>query len=124
MDRREFLKGTAAAGGLIWASALQANQDSPSPLPTRPLGRTGVNVTVLALGGYTGMKELRSDQFDPVATGQCRDRRGDPVLRLGPVVRRRAIRAQLRRGARPSPQGGVPGGQDGPTDVRRRDARI
>ncbi len=65
MDRREFLKGTAAAGGLIWASALQANQDSPSPLPTRPLGRTGVNVTVLALGGYTGMKELRSDQFDP-----------------------------------------------------------
>ena len=26
MDRREFLKGTAAAGGLMWGSALQANQ--------------------------------------------------------------------------------------------------
>lgn len=66
MDRRQFLKGTAAIGGLAWASALQAGKVSPSPLPTRPLGRTGVNVTVLALGGYTGMKELRSDTFDPV----------------------------------------------------------
>jgi aryl-alcohol dehydrogenase-like predicted oxidoreductase len=66
MDRREFLKGTAAVGGLVWTTALRANQDSPPALPTRPLGRTGVNVTVLALGGYTGMKEPRSDKFDPV----------------------------------------------------------
>ncbi len=66
MDRREFLKGTAAVGGLAWTSSLRAGQDSPPSLPTRPLGRTGVNVTVLALGGYTGMKEPRSDEFDPV----------------------------------------------------------
>ena len=65
MDRREFLKGAAVAGGLAWASPLQAAEDNP-PLPTRPLGRTGVKVTVLALGGYTGMKEPRSDKFDPV----------------------------------------------------------
>jgi aryl-alcohol dehydrogenase-like predicted oxidoreductase len=32
----------------------------------RPLGKTGVNVTVLALGGYTGMKDPRSGTFDPV----------------------------------------------------------
>ena len=66
MDRREFLKGTAVAGGLAWASPLHAGEGNPPPLPTRPLGRTRVNVTVLALGGYTGMKEPRSDRFDPV----------------------------------------------------------
>ena len=66
MDRREFLKGTAAVGGLAWASALQGGEGNLTPLPTRPLGHTGVDVTVLALGGYTGMKEPRSDRFDPV----------------------------------------------------------
>lgn len=66
MDRREFLRGTAIAGGLAWASSLHAGDSRPPPLPTRPLGRTGVDVTVLALGGYTGMKEPRSDRFDPV----------------------------------------------------------
>ncbi len=66
MDRREFLKSMAVAGGLAWASPLQAAEGSPAPLSTRPLGRTGVKVTVLALGGYTGMKEPRSDKFDPV----------------------------------------------------------
>ena len=66
MDRRCFLKGAAVAGGLVWASPLRAAEDNPLPIPTRPLGRTGVNVTVLALGGYTGMKEPRSDKFDPV----------------------------------------------------------
>lgn len=66
MDRRKFLKGTAVAGGLAWASPLYAAEGASPPLPTRPLGRTGVSVTVLALGGYTGMKEPRSDRFDPV----------------------------------------------------------
>jgi aryl-alcohol dehydrogenase-like predicted oxidoreductase len=66
MDRREFLKGAAIAGGLAWASPLQAAEGNPPPLPTRPLGNTGERVTVLALGGYTGMKEPRSDEFDPV----------------------------------------------------------
>jgi aryl-alcohol dehydrogenase-like predicted oxidoreductase len=66
MDRREFLKSAAVAGGVAWASPLQAAEGNPPPLPTRPLGRTGAGVTVLALGGYTGMKEPRSDRFDPV----------------------------------------------------------
>ena len=66
MDRRDFLRGVTVAGGLAWASRLEAAVDHWRPLPTRPLGRTGVEVTVLGLGGYTGMKEPRSDKFDPV----------------------------------------------------------
>lgn len=66
MDRRCFLKGVAVAGSLACGSRLGAAEESRRPLPTRPLGRTGVRVTALALGGYTGMKEPRSDTFDPV----------------------------------------------------------
>jgi aryl-alcohol dehydrogenase-like predicted oxidoreductase len=58
--------GVAATGGLAWSSQLKAAGENPPPLPTRPLGHTGVNVTALALGGFTGMKEPRSDKFDPV----------------------------------------------------------
>lgn len=66
MDRRCFLKCAAAAGGLAWTLPLRAAEGSAAALPTRPLGHTGVQVTVLALGGYTGMKEPRTDKFDPV----------------------------------------------------------
>lgn len=65
MDRRCFLAGAVAASGLGWSSRL-ISADDKRILPTRPLGKTGVRVTVLALGGYTGMKEPRSDKFDPV----------------------------------------------------------
>ena len=100
MDRRCFLKGTAVAGSLAWASPLSADERDSSPLPTRPLGSTGVKVTQLALGGYTGMKEPRSDKFDPVQLANAAIDCRDPVLRLRPVLRRRAVRAELRRGAR------------------------
>lgn len=66
MDRRSFITGTVAAGGLAWGSRRGAAAPGESSLPTRPLGKTGVTVTALALGGYTGMKELRTDKFDPV----------------------------------------------------------
>lgn len=66
MDRRCFLTGALAAGGLVWGSRLEAVAEDRRLLPTRPLGKTGDKVTVLALGGYTGMKETRSDKFDPV----------------------------------------------------------
>ncbi len=66
MDRREFLVGTVAASGLASTRSLWAAEAKPPTLPVRPLGRTGVEVTVLALGGYTGMKDPRSKEFDPV----------------------------------------------------------
>lgn len=66
MDRRQFLTGVAAAGGLGWAPCAGAAADRPLALPQRQLGRTGANVTILGLGGFTGMKEPRSAAFDPV----------------------------------------------------------
>ncbi len=67
MDRRQFLQGVAVAGGLACFSRGKAAAVDSPPLSTRRLGRTGVDVTVLGLGGFTGMKEPPSDQFDPVA---------------------------------------------------------
>ena len=52
-DRREFLQATAAAGVALGAAGLAgADQESGKGLPTRPLGKTGVNVSILCLGGW------------------------------------------------------------------------
>lgn len=55
-DRREFLAATAAAAGtLLAASAADAqtgDNGSRTGVPTRRLGRTGVNVSMLCLGGW------------------------------------------------------------------------
>ena len=67
MDRRYFLKGMAAAGGFTLAQSQRAEAVDVQSLPTRPLGKTGARVTVLALGGYTGMKEPRTGRFDQSA---------------------------------------------------------
>jgi predicted aldo/keto reductase-like oxidoreductase len=53
-SRREFLKTTGTAGlGLIAASALPESLGAQTAVqvPTRPFGRTGVNVAILSLGG-------------------------------------------------------------------------
>ena len=53
-SRRDFLKTTGAAGlGLLAASAVPPSlcaQDS-GRVPTRPFGKTGVNVAILSMGG-------------------------------------------------------------------------
>lgn len=59
-DRREFLKGGIAAsaalksavvGGVLAKAAAWASQPSATPIPKRPLGRTGYQPTILGLGG-------------------------------------------------------------------------
>lgn len=53
--RREFLGATTTAGvALSMADFSQAGDDEGTRrgLPTRPLGRTGVNVSILCLGGW------------------------------------------------------------------------
>lgn len=66
MERRQFLTGLAAVGGLLWSPDAPAAAGELRSFPKRPLGRTGVEVTVLGLGGFTGMKEVRSEKFDPL----------------------------------------------------------
>jgi aryl-alcohol dehydrogenase-like predicted oxidoreductase len=51
--RREFLQTTAAAGAAtLLASAAEGQDANRTGVPTRPLGRTGVNVSMLCLGGW------------------------------------------------------------------------
>jgi aryl-alcohol dehydrogenase-like predicted oxidoreductase len=54
-SRREFLHSSLAAGaalGLAAAGASAADEGAARGLPTRPLGKTGVRVSVLCLGGW------------------------------------------------------------------------
>ncbi len=69
MDRREFLSAITAAGGLACARSGLGAEDRASvaaqPIPKRPLGKTGVEVTVLGLGGVSGMSRKPTGEFDP-----------------------------------------------------------
>jgi aryl-alcohol dehydrogenase-like predicted oxidoreductase len=47
-DRREFLQTTAAAG----AALTLAGASAAAGVPTRPLGKTGVRVSIICLGGW------------------------------------------------------------------------
>jgi hypothetical protein len=74
MNRREFLKSLAvacAAGSQIPnLDAADGSSSQPKPnlsLPHRPLGKTGVMVSALALGGVIGMQLPPSPEHDPVA---------------------------------------------------------
>src|SRR5947208_10185152 len=52
-SRREFLQSSLAAGAAVGlAAATDAADAAKAGLPTRPLGRTGVRVSVVCLGGW------------------------------------------------------------------------
>jgi predicted aldo/keto reductase-like oxidoreductase len=63
--RREFLQ-TSVAAGLVLSlgeSLLAAQKDNGQGLPARPLGKTGVNVSILSLGGWhIGKAALEADE--------------------------------------------------------------
>jgi hypothetical protein len=73
MDRREFLGTVAAvvAGKAIGAQpALAAEspgrqESGKAALPSRALGKTGVRISALILGGVAGMKEPPTAKFHP-----------------------------------------------------------
>ena len=51
--RREFLQaGLAATAAAGLAGNAAGQDDAKNGLPTRPLGKTGVNVSILCLGGW------------------------------------------------------------------------
>ena len=73
LSRREFLKSFSAACAVTGPAAALAADDALSSiakvgakLPQRPLGKTGVQVSVLALGGVIGMQLPPSTDHDPV----------------------------------------------------------
>lgn len=73
MKRREFIKAaaiTAAVSGL--GSPVMGGEwkRRPGAMPRQVLGKTGVEVSVLALGGVIGMKLPPSETHDPVAIAE------------------------------------------------------
>jgi uncharacterized protein len=76
MERRDFLKCLGSAAVLGSATVLRAGEKTPAAvamplLPTRPLGKTGVNVSALALGGVVTMQRVPSKDFNPVALAEA-----------------------------------------------------
>jgi len=76
-SRREFIKATVAAGVGGLKSAALASDATPPPkdsarltIPRRPLGKTGVEVSILALGGVIGMQLPPSEDHDPAAIAE------------------------------------------------------
>ena len=50
-DRRDFVKGMVAAG-VVARFGNVAQAENPSGIPTRTLGHSGQQVSMLGLGGY------------------------------------------------------------------------
>ncbi|MHC4354159.1 MAG: aldo/keto reductase, partial [Planctomycetota bacterium] len=78
MNRREFMEAaaTVAAGAMYTQPVYGARSDRPaeseaSAMPKRILGNTGVNVSMLALGGVIGMQLPPSDDHDPAAIAEA-----------------------------------------------------
>jgi aryl-alcohol dehydrogenase-like predicted oxidoreductase len=76
MNRREFLKSMATACAVGSQSTSLVAADTPSAiqaglkLPRRLLGKTGVEVSALALGGVIGMQLPPSADHDPAALAE------------------------------------------------------
>jgi aryl-alcohol dehydrogenase-like predicted oxidoreductase len=69
-NRREFI-GTTAAGALA-TGALAANPGS-TPLPTRVLGKTGVRVSILAMGAGSRFLSYKEEDEALAAATKCLD---------------------------------------------------
>jgi hypothetical protein len=63
-NRREFLQaGLAATAAAALANVATGEDATAKGLPTRPLGKTGVNVSIICLGGWhIGCRPGRGDQ--------------------------------------------------------------
>jgi aryl-alcohol dehydrogenase-like predicted oxidoreductase len=78
MDRRKFLGSMAAivATGIGYKQSIRAGESNgpeeskEAVIPKRVLGKTGVNVSILALGGVIGMQLPPSKDHDPAAIAE------------------------------------------------------
>jgi uncharacterized protein len=76
MKRREFLKSISITSvGLPIVLSAQDRINEPAPgkisVPRRALGKTGVEVSALALGGVVGMQFAPGPDHDPVALAEA-----------------------------------------------------
>lgn len=77
MNRREFLKSVTAVCAVgtqtpaLVGIAASPSGETGSKLPRRPLGKTGVEVSALALGGVIGMQLPPSADHDPTALAEA-----------------------------------------------------
>lgn len=75
MKRREFIQTVVAVG--LGSRAMAAENQTPSMSPGKPgirrqlLGKTGVEVSILALGGVIGMQLPPSESHDPAAIAEA-----------------------------------------------------
>lgn len=60
VTRRDFLKltGAAAVGSIIFSTGPAAIAAEPTPVPTRPFGKTGIEVPILSFGGSLHLPQL------------------------------------------------------------------
>jgi hypothetical protein len=72
MKRREFIKAAAvtAVGGLTSCVSGARSARESKAMPKHALGSTGVEVSILALGGVIGMQLPPSGNHDPVAIAE------------------------------------------------------
>ncbi len=72
MKRREFIRAAAitAAVGLKSPVTGAQKQDGPKAMPHHVLGKAGVEVSILALGGVIGMQLPPTDKHDPTAIAE------------------------------------------------------
>jgi predicted aldo/keto reductase-like oxidoreductase len=95
-DRREFLKGVVAAGVIAKFGGM-AQAENSSGMPTRTLGRTGQQVSMLGLGGYHIGNPSEAEATKTVRTAadngitfmdNCWDYHdGDSEVRMGKALR-------------------------------------
>jgi uncharacterized protein len=77
VERRVFLQcvGSAATFGAARASDAEEKHAAvrvrQQPFPHHSLGRTGVKVSAMALGGVAGMQQPPSNDHDPVALAEA-----------------------------------------------------
>ena len=77
ISRRNFLKQSATAASLAGLAQLRADaaafQPPPGKMPMRVLGKTGVSVSMLALGGQSALTDYPDDELAAKFVNDCID---------------------------------------------------
>lgn len=76
VSRRNFLKQSAAGSSIAltpWAAGAAGFEPPAGKMPTRVLGKTGVSVSILALGGQSALTDFPDDEMAVEFVHRCID---------------------------------------------------